>query len=472
MTMHRIIVFFLLVAALSAPAFGKTLYVDGQRGDDSVPYAQNSAERPWRTIGRAAWGSTNRSTPNPQEAARAGDEVQVAAGIYWETGDPNGGRFTVSLNPANSGTANDPIVFRGIGLVYVRLQAGYRGGMIGCNGRDHIIWDNFQIDDYYGGSTADTGPVVFSGNARYCQLINSDIKGHPGSYYHGYTTFGGNYRGISLEPAHNIVIRNNRIYQFRGGQNEAGIMAYDSNNNVIENNEFFDNGQAVFLKGVHPGQTQSGNIVRYNLMRNNNGGIRVLGSQDAQIYQNVIANSSGIALWAGFTDSRRSRFVNNTLYNNRYAITPQGSELVDVLFHGNIIAGNQNAIFNWDLSNPSAQDVRYQRNVYHNNGRHAYYESGGTYSFATWQGTYRLDLDSTVHDPRFVDAPNGDFRLRSDSPSRTVGVDILDLNRNGRVDDTIPAGAYITGNEVIGRLTASLSATAPSAPTALILRSQ
>lgn len=456
----------IITVCISAPAFAKTLYVNSQTGDDSVSYESNSETSPWRTIGRAATGSTNRAAPNTSQAARAGDTVLIAPGIYWESGYSNGGRFTVSLNPINSGTQQNPIIFRGNGTVYVRMLAGFRGGMIGCNGRNYIIWDNFHIDDYYGGSTSDTGPVVFSGNAQHCQIINSDIKGHPGSYYHGYPTYGGNYRGISIEPANNIVVRNNRVYQFRGGQNEAGLMTYDSNDNIIENNEFFDNGAAVFIKGVHPGFTQARNIIRKNVVRDNWSGIRVLGSTDALIYQNVIMNNRHAGLWAGFTDSRRSKFFNNTLFNNEIGFVPQGADLVDVELRNNIFANNRNAIYNWDVGNPSGQDVAYSNNIYNGNSTHANYESGGTISYSSWQSTYRLDLNSSTADPAFENAAGGDFRLRTTSAARNLGVDYLDLNLNGQTTDTIPAGAYVTGTEVIGRLSSSSApAVAPSAPT-------
>jgi hypothetical protein len=146
----------------------------------SVTYANNSAESPWRTVARSAWGSTSFLSPNQSQAARAGDTVLISGGIYWETGNPQGGRFTVSLNPANSGTLAQPIIFREVGSVEIRLTAGVRGGMIGSNGRHSIIWDNFIIDDYYGGSTSDTGPVVFSGNCRNCQIINCLDLNHNG----------------------------------------------------------------------------------------------------------------------------------------------------------------------------------------------------------------------------------------------------------------------------------------------------
>ena len=59
-----------------------TLYVNGATGNDSTTYSNNDSANPWATIGRAAWGSTDRSDPNSEEAAAAGDTVLVAAGTY------------------------------------------------------------------------------------------------------------------------------------------------------------------------------------------------------------------------------------------------------------------------------------------------------------------------------------------------------------------------------------------------------
>lgn len=447
---------------LSFSADAKMLYVHSTNGNDSTSYADNNENNPWRTIGRAAWGNTSFTSPNAGQAARAGDIVLISAGIYWESGPSNGNRFTVALNPVNNGTSGAPIIFRGIGLVYIRLQAGIRGGMIGCNGSNYIIWDNFQIDDYYGGSTSDTGPVVFNAS-RHCQIINSDIKGHLGSYYHGYPTFGGNYRGISLEPAHNTTIRNNRIHQFRGGQNEAGIMAYDSNDNIIEHNEIYDNGQGIFIKGLHPGNTQARNLIRKNFIHDNGGGIRVLLAEDTIVSQNLVINNSGAGLWAGFAGSTRSRFINNTLYGNHIGIFPQGADLVDVHFKNNIVVGTGDAIFDWQSVNPLQQSTTFNRNLYYNHARFAYYESGGTFPFASWQGTYGKDADSSAdRSPLFV-TPGSNFKLQSNSPALTLGRVAESIG--GSNDAVIPAGAYITGNEVIGLLSeSSISDSSPPSP--------
>ena len=84
--------FALLIAALAAaPALdGATYYVDASTGNDSRTAAQAQSEStPWRSIAPAA------------NAARAGDTVMVAPGVYRE-----------QVAPYASGTASAPIVYR------------------------------------------------------------------------------------------------------------------------------------------------------------------------------------------------------------------------------------------------------------------------------------------------------------------------------------------------------------------------
>ena len=481
---------FLLVVSICAiplSANAKTVYVNAQTGNDATTYANNGSSSPWRTIGRASWGSTNYASPNSSQAAQAGDTVLIAAGIYWENGDPNGNRWSVALNPANTGTPGNPITFRGVGLVYVRLNSGIRGPMIGCaSARNYIIWDNFQINDYYGGSQPDTGPVVFVGS-NHCQLINSDVQGHSGSYYWGYTTWSDNYNAVRYESSSFIVIRNNRIHRVwgtntspgRGGQNDAGIMTYDSDDGIIENNEIYDTGQGIIIKGVHPPQTQARNIIRYNYVHDNVvGGIRVLMGLDTLVYQNIVTNSSDNGLWAGFFDSTRSRFVNNTLYGNRCGIITQSTDLVDVQFHNNLVVNNSTCgAGNYNVASPAQQQIRFYNNLYFNNANNFSWYMDGTrnnISFSVWQSTYGFDTTGlNGSNPLFVDPANGNFRLQGSSPALTLGRDVLDLNRNGSTTDTISAGAYITGTEVIGLISgAAVDNIAPNPPSGVTVTIQ
>ena len=117
----RIVALLLLFCCSVSNIYAKTLYVDGNTGNDSVSYANNDASNPWRTIGRAAWGTGSRMAPNPAEAAQAGDVVLVATGTYSELGTNT--RYIPAYNPVNSGNATDGyITFRAQGRVTLQTH--------------------------------------------------------------------------------------------------------------------------------------------------------------------------------------------------------------------------------------------------------------------------------------------------------------------------------------------------------------
>ena len=77
--------------------------------------------------------------------------------------------------------------------------------------------------------------------------------------------------------------------------------------------------------------------------------------------------------------------------------------------------------------------------------------TSGNYTFANWQSATFGNQDangSNGVNPLFVDAANNNFRLQAGSPARTLGRTIQQIH--GSSGQTIPAGAYITGQEVIG----------------------
>ena len=114
---------FVVLGAAATDA--KTLYVNASTGNDGTSYAANSESAPWRSIARAAWGGTSRNSPNSGEAARAGDTVIVAAGVY-ATNESGSSRNVPVLNPANSGTSGNPIVFQAAPGARVEIRsAGY-----------------------------------------------------------------------------------------------------------------------------------------------------------------------------------------------------------------------------------------------------------------------------------------------------------------------------------------------------------
>jgi hypothetical protein len=468
----RIVLIVGVALLLPWAAEAKTLYVNAATGNDSTSYAANGSSAPWATIGRAAWGSTNKAAPNAGQAAQPGDIVIVAAGTYDQAAS-GGTRYDPLYNPANSGTAGNQITFRADGRVTLRSTT-YPGPVIGAYSRSYITWEGFYIDEDFTLSREDTGPVtVVSGNNNVIQGI--EINGASVNF----SPDTENHNGIRVEGANHTQLRNNLIYGIRTAgslhHNHAAIMLYDTNDSIIENNEIHTSGSGIFVKGIHSGRTQTRNIIRYNVLHSLPKAVILLGSDSSRIYQNVFRNNyAGVSIYAigtGTTDhSINDVIANNTFYDNENAIYFEGvNSWQNLRVFNNIIANSGlYAIVAEDgfTSNPGSS--QFEHNLYFANAAHAGFSSN--YTLATWRSTFGKDAvtpQSISADPRFMNPGGNDFRLGAGSAAVSLGVDILDVNRNGSASDLIVAGAYLTGTEVIGRTSGPMTppVPAPAAPT-------
>ncbi len=462
-----LLLFLLLFVPFSLEA--KTLYVDGATGSDATTYANNDATHKWATIGRAAWGSTNPLAPVTAQAAQAGDTVLITAGTYTSIsyvpdasydGDT---KWTPAFKPVNTGTAIAPITFRGVGVVDLRMATGYLGPIIGCRNQSYITWDNFYIDEVNIHDVSDTGPVVASASS-YCIFQNLEIKGKA-------ATYNDNHNAIRIENADYTEVRNCKIYDIEGisgfGENSTAVMFYDSNYSLIENNEFYHCGTGVFIKGRHM-DTQIGTVVRKNLIYNMGAyGVAIAGSDGASVYQNILRdNNQSLDMW-GFSNGHHTnnKFVNNTVVRATSAmghIRPRADgEGSYNFFVGSVI--NNNIFMSTTYGNimtdtkwgAVATNITHEHNNYYDftASKFWYSEGAASKTFAQWKSDFGKDdlaPDSITTDPLFVNASTNDFHLQAGSPALTLGVDILDLDGDGSTTDTVPAGAYITGSEVIG----------------------
>ena len=438
------------LVAVTVQASAKDLYVNNSGTpacSDSTTYANNNADSPWCTIGRAAWGSTDQGSPNSGQAATAGDTVYVIAGTYTAPGTNL--RNTPALNPVNTGSSGNPVVFAAQGLVTLTLSSSI-GPVIGCYLRSDVTWRGFYIDENNAPPKADTGPIVVWASTR-CIIEQCEVSGiNP--------DWGDNHNGIRVEGSDFTILRNNRIHGQRGdagGANDAGIMLYDSNDTLIEHNELYDVGTGVFVKGQHPGLTQRRTTIRFNHIYNIAHTGITLGpaARDGRTYQNVIRDTvagglAGIKLYR-VADGEGGQPINeivtnNTLVNLQFGLQWQGDGQNTLLVNNVVVATSAGSpVWSWSDDNPLSHT--FDRNCYVG-GSTFMLDAGRSWSY--WQGTFEQDPNGVNADPLFVDAAEGNYRLSTESPCLTIGR-VVD-NIGGTTGDTIPAGAYITGEEIIG----------------------
>lgn len=456
----------LVVMLAPAVTEAKTLYVNGSSGNDSVSYANNSSSAPWRTIGRAAWGSTNRSSPNGAEAAKAGDVVRIAAGTYSTVGNLTGGgfgRLDVAYNPANEGRPGSPIRFEAVGTVVLTFTSG-AGPMIGAYQRDYIEWSGFTISESTAPTRSDTGPVTFfevTGGA----IESSILTGNP----NWTARVGDNYSGVRVEDASGIRIANNTIRNYGGqtnDENHNGIETYRSFPLLIENNFISNCGAGIYMKAVNPETLVVDTvIIRYNVISGNPTGVRFLrmpmtAARPMLVYQNIFTNWGEAGVWwnvfdNGPTDPTWIRVFNNTFVGsggagvgtyNHTAFKPGTNSL----FRNNIVSGGTVSVRmdTTDLTANTRKDrFDFDRNVYHAPSDAFGNLAGEDRTFQFWQNLGQ-DASGTVADPLFVNRGGGDYRLQANSPARSLGRAVHSVG--GSDGTVIPAGAYITGSEVIG----------------------
>lgn len=471
-------VLFILIPLL---ADSKSLYVNNSGSpacSDATTYTDNSASSPWCTIGRAAWGSTSRTNPNSSQAAQAGDTVYVTAGIYT-TNQPTGDRKSPVYNPVNTGTNGSPIIFEAVGTVYLR-QTGGRGPVIGaCSQPDcasgypsnYITWRGFTIDEQYAEYTPDTANAVLwsttGSTIENCTFLGVGQPTFPGGSY--------NHSAIRIENTSNALIKNNRItnYKSHGGSewhmNGAGIMVYYGSGLVIENNEINNCGSGIFVKGGDHTNT----TIRKNLVFGNSYGIVFQYSAATginKIYQNIVyataAPPESYGIWIR-EKANNVLVVNNTIvgcitggigYGN-YNPQPSGA-----IHKNNIVY--QTSGYSWNgYGITSLTPLAADRNLYFSINRFTVVNDHA--SLTSWRSALGgcpgsdNECNSLVSDPIFVNISQNNYRLQSGSPALTLGRTITEIH--GSSGQTIPVGAYITENEIIGRVSGNPPDTTPPA---------
>jgi hypothetical protein len=473
--MRYIIIIFLVLC--STPAWSATLYVNNSGSpacSDSTLKASNTAGSPWCTIGRAMWGqSTYSTTGTPAQAAQAGDVVIVSPGTYAQTATTNSRSYPV-LRPVNSGTSGNPITFKAeypaiTATTEQRTIISHSGSratsteaIIGVSGGiNHIVFDGFYLDETNLNTRCDEGVIQVWGTGV---TVKNFIVDGVDAYADWGCSSDVNHSAVRLDYARDITVENNKFFGFFGAHhNTSGIMVYDSYSLIFQHNEIYDVYTGIHVKGDVGDDEQSDVTIRYNLIHDTSIGVEFGGVQDFYgdnyMYQNLIRDQSSwvtptaaIVFRSYVTGSPAGVWiVNNTIVDfdvsGRGAIRTLASNPGPITVKNNIISGCTIAVGDEDNSSLDA-DYTFNRNLYY--GFTTFSRMNSTnQTFATWQSTYGEDANSlSTSDPLFVNAAGDNLKLDTGSPALTLGRTINAIH--GSTDQTIPAGAYITGNEVIG----------------------
>jgi hypothetical protein len=454
--MRKYILSVLIVIFLVTFSEAKTLYVNGADGtcSDAVTYANNanSDNNRWCTMGRALWGSTNRASPVSAQAATAGDTVLVSAGTYTEpdTGD----QYLIAFQPVNTGTSEGArIIIQAVGTVNLTTSGTSGGSVAGSIGKHYITWDGFSINEsgYPVLAQGELAPIMVNGanyvTIKNCTVIGTDQLGvdmnHAAIFFH--TTEYGYVYNNDLSGTTAV----------ESTENCSAIYTYASNHMIIEHNNIHETQGGIFIKGYGNDDIK----IRFNKIYSLTGNIAIrmasatTGNTNIWVYQNLIyhsASSPGVASYIG--NGTGCKVVNNTFYDTRSGMLFR-NETDQILWYNNIVHTPTYAsvVTTVGTTLPTVHD--WQHNVYYNAPYQFIDDNNNRRDWAYWTGTFVLDQTSPAgitSDPLFTNVTTHDFTLQAGSPAAALGVDILDLDGDGSTTDNIPAGAYVTGSEVIG----------------------
>jgi parallel beta-helix repeat protein len=466
MTLRKLAVVVSFVAlAVSIPAQAATLYVANSGNDAN----SGSLSAPLRTINRAA------------ALAKAGDQVQVRGGVYFE-----------NVNIQSKGTSTARIVFRsyaGETAIVDGANSPAETNAVVLNKADYVDFTGFEVRNakrigicgwgatnirvtnntiynslrngiYIGGDAglASTSNITIDGNTVRNNVLENQ--------YHTWT--GGWANGIMIAEGDRATITNNRIYNNDG----EGIAFAVSSNGLIENNEVFDN----FSVGIYLDNARSTTVNRNLVYSTDNSryfrdGYPASGIGTANEQYDVVSPLTGLTVtnnivvntkWGFYYGSyglggglKNTTVANNTFYKAAFTLLWIDSDT----HQGSIVENN---IF-YQVGGRGMADVA---------GAGVIYRQNNFYGAAAGAAAGAGDV---IGDPRFVKAGGtaaADYQLTGGSPAvqtglalttvATLATDYWGHPRTIGFDLGAHEYSLFTNSSEAGT-----DATAPSAPTSL-----
>lgn len=419
--------------------------------------AAGDATHPWKTVNHAA------------TIAVAGDTVVVHNGTY---------ALTQQISFTNSGTSGYPITYSANPGDTVLINGG-SGYCLSLQFKSYLIFKGLGFTT---ASTAVGAGMVYMEGTNYCEFQDCSFSNMPAPTGSENTAA---VRCMQTDPGQSVgcVFRNNRFTN----NHSPALRLYDTNNWVIENNEFVDCLEAVGGKDqpnnmlVRRNRITGGNIAFY--FAGQSGCTNVTITENIVVGANICFEVGGLGTYGNLRDD--IKLYNNTFYECRnlivgwddiytrrqsyhsnifYAITAKNissgddvaGRFVNLDKYGSAAVDPANYTMDWNcLSIPAADtSLRFiDANV-------------RAQTIAAWTAAHPpLEAHSLAANPLLVNAGSGDFHLQSTSPCRGTGRSGTDIGAYPRGDDGTTIGIVTSGttNHAPSAIAQSVSTTADTA---------
>jgi len=417
--MRRIIIA-LMILLMPCLAEAKSLYV-AANGNDSITYANNTLDAPWRTVSKALM------------SAQAGDTVYFRAGTYT---------ISSKISVSTSGTIASPITITSYQSEPVTWQTSpsLRDPAIAMDGVSYWTFSYLTVHYAYSGTLTDPyGDRGFwrVGFDSACTHITWDhIAGTSNAT-------GDNFGIIHIKAGCHYATVRNSTFQFPTGGHvsTAGVIIFTSDYFTVENNHFINGGSSFYNK--HSNSTCTHNKFRYNYIEQNYAGHYgyFSNSNAVDMQHNIIYAPTATAGAVTIGDANGGKpnplqdnlWRHNTIIGKFYTKYDLGGCLYNSLNY-NIITGNL-------LQNDGMMDPRMTSYTYNLIGGSVSPSISGNGNIIgptpTFVGTGGYGKQASI----------GNYALRSDSygyqacPDGTdMGADVTKVGPEGSPSDT-PEGS-------------------------------
>jgi hypothetical protein len=426
-----------------------------------VPSLSSAATYYVSPTGSAGWNEcTDINTPcaatTAMQNAVAGDTVFFRGGkyeLYYDESKSNQFYwYRGVLDPTNSGTVNNPIIFAAypdespVLNCHTSVTLDYldRCTAIGSSGSDYITIDGFKVQTNDGtamGRVTIHGDDTGTGAAFGVTLKNTTINGGT-----AVVTSTDNREGLRVDNSIGALIQNVKVYNYLHSSNyhnTSCYKGYHNSNIIIEKSEFFNCTNAVYLKSNHDNST-----IRYNYIHDNYQGMEVAAfltsiNTNGKIEHNVFAFNGESLKILGEDGATSDNFEinNNTFYGPAGSTALFYSEGSNYKIWNNIIEGHANKQYINGFSNIQVTESDHNQfgtasltiETHRNQANRALYTS-----LTAWKSSGELTggrnpgEGSMASDPKFINSSGtfrnlSDFELASDSPCKGAGRNGIDM---------------------------------------------